>query len=87
MYIRLPIYLFFYMEHILNDLDGGKSNSRAIRRGWPWKSKLFWALKWQQVMLNPHSTSLKIPAGGRGGKVNYLHVGNVAYELYNIFIS
>jgi hypothetical protein len=25
----------FYMELILNDLDGGKSNSRAIGRGGP----------------------------------------------------
>jgi hypothetical protein len=35
MYIRLPMYLFFYMELILNDLDGDISNSRAIGRGGP----------------------------------------------------
>jgi hypothetical protein len=34
-YIKLPMYLFFYMELGLNDFDGGKFITRAIGRGGP----------------------------------------------------
>ncbi len=32
-----------------NDFAAGKSISRAIGRGWPWKSILLWALIWQRA--------------------------------------
>jgi hypothetical protein len=35
MYIKLPMYLFFYMVLGLNDFDAGKSITRAIGRGGP----------------------------------------------------
>jgi hypothetical protein len=35
MYIKLLVYLFFYMALGLNDFDAGKSITRAIGRGGP----------------------------------------------------
>jgi hypothetical protein len=35
MYLKLPMYLFFYMALGLNDLDAGKSISKAIGLGGP----------------------------------------------------
>jgi hypothetical protein len=35
MYLKLSIYLFFYMALGLNDLDAGKSISKAIGMGGP----------------------------------------------------
>jgi hypothetical protein len=43
MYIKLPTYLFFYIELILNGFEVVKSTTRVIGRDWPWKSRLFWA--------------------------------------------
>jgi hypothetical protein len=37
--IKLTMYLFFYMALVLNDFDGGKSVTRAIRRG-QWSLKI-----------------------------------------------
>jgi hypothetical protein len=34
MYIKLPMYLFFYLELILNGFEAGKSITRGIGRGW-----------------------------------------------------
>ncbi len=50
MYVKLPMYLF-YMELILNDFEGGKSITRAIGRGGPWKSRLFW-----HIAISGHKT-------------------------------
>jgi hypothetical protein len=36
-----------------NDFEGGKSISRDIGRGGPWKSRLFWALKLQRAKRMP----------------------------------
>jgi len=68
MYIKLPMYLF-YMALGLNDFDGGKSITWVTGRGVPWKSRLFWALTWQQakrvpfrpkkVLILPTSKSLR----------------------------
>ncbi len=61
MYIKLAMYLVFYMAPGLNDFDGGKSITRAIERSGPWKSGLVWALEWQwaklmYIKLPMHST-------------------------------
>ncbi len=41
MYIKLPMYLFFYMEFVLNSFEAGESITEGIRRGGSWKSRLF----------------------------------------------
>jgi hypothetical protein len=41
MYIKLPMYLFFYMALRLNDFDVGKSITQAIGRGRPWNLDFF----------------------------------------------
>ena len=44
------MYLLFIRRGVgHNDFDAGKSITRAIDRGAPLKSRLFWALKWQRV--------------------------------------
>ncbi len=35
MYIKLPMYLLFYMALLLDDFHGGKSITRTIKRGEP----------------------------------------------------
>ncbi len=48
----LTINVPFYMARdVGNDFDRGKFILRAIGRGGPWKSRPFWALKWQRVKL------------------------------------
>jgi hypothetical protein len=37
------MYLFFYMEFVLNSFEAGESITRGIRRGGLWKSQLFGA--------------------------------------------
>jgi hypothetical protein len=41
MYIKLPMYLFYYMALGLNNFDAGKSPTRVIGRGGSWKSPIF----------------------------------------------
>ncbi len=60
-YIKLPVYLLFYMELGLNDFDESKSIIRAIGRGRPWKSRLFWALKWPRAKRVPKHQNHFVP--------------------------
>jgi hypothetical protein len=41
-YIKLPMYLFFYMELVLNGFEGSKSIARAILGGGGLKISTFW---------------------------------------------
>ncbi len=41
MYIKLSLYLFFYVALGLNDFDAGKSITQTIGRGGPWNQDFF----------------------------------------------
>ena len=53
LYIKLPMYLFFYMALGLNDFEAGNIHYEGHLKGWALNSRLFCGLKWQRAKRVP----------------------------------